>query len=68
MRCVRAVMDIPRDCAFSIVYEHQYTYPVAAQHNFNLVFEMFLSIDDSLVAAILRKIEEQNVERVQVYP
>ena len=64
MRCVGAAIDIPRDYAFSIIYERQYIYPTIAQYNFNLIFEMFLTIDATLVAAIIRKVKEQDVERV----
>ena len=58
MRQVRAVLEIPRDLAFSRLYELQYIYPDVAQHNFHLVLEMFVAIDDTLVAGIKREIEE----------
>jgi hypothetical protein len=58
MRQVTAVVEIPRDFAFSRLYERQYIYPDTAQYNFNLVTEMVLGIDATLVAAIKREVEE----------
>lgn len=58
MRQVTAVLEVPRDDAFVRIYELQYIQPVAAQHNFDLVFEMFLSIDATLAAAVKREVEE----------
>lgn len=57
MRQTRTVLEFPRDEAYSRLYESRYIYPAAAQHNLNLVFEMFLAIDDSLTAAIIRELE-----------
>ena len=58
MRQVRAIIEIPRDYAYSKLCEYQYIYSVNVQYNFNLVLEMFLGIDDTLVAAIMREIEK----------
>jgi len=59
MRQVTTVLEMPRDYAFSRLFECQYLYPTAAPYNFIVVFDkVYLAIDDSLVAAIKREVEE----------
>jgi len=55
VRQVAIVLEIPRDYAYSRIYEYQYM-SAAGQYNFMLVFnKVFLAIDDSLVAAVKRE-------------
>ena len=62
MRQVRAALEMPRDYAYSRLFECQYIYPTAAPHNFTMVYDkVFLAIDDSLVAAIKREAEDETV-------
>ena len=57
MKQVRAVLEFPRDRAHSIIYELRYISPIAIC-NYHLVLEMFIEIDDSLGAAIKRKVDD----------
>ena len=60
MRQVRAVLEIPRDYAYSRLYECEYLYPTAAPYNFIVVYDrVFLAIDDTLGSAIIREIENE---------
>ena len=60
MRQVRTVLEMPRDYAYSRLYECHYLYPLAGPYNFITVFnKVFLVIDASLVAALIRKVENE---------
>ena len=57
MRQVRAILEIPRDYAYSNLVDYQYLYPKEALHNYNVVCEMFITIDSSLVDALKREVK-----------
>lgn len=59
MKQVRDFIDIPRDGAYSRIYELQYLYPEFI-YNFQLIFNnVFTEIDDSLVVALQRDIDNE---------
>jgi len=61
MKQVAVVLEIPRDLSYSRLYECQHVFPIAGSYNFIVVYEkVFLAIDDSLVAAIKREVENEH--------